>query len=281
MGSLVLSLCALSLAVPEASALTRAQALIDDGKATDALQLLDARLVDGELSPADLARLWSLKARAYGLVGQGQQAQRAFAIALRIDPAWRLAASETDPEVRGPFHAALAALPSRSKALWAHVKLARSSEGSALTYALVADDLGLVATAELEAAGTREVVPLVPGPQRRVLDDRAEGPVTLRFLDEHRNCLREERLELSGGAASSEPPSASSGLRWLSLGGGAALAAGALGVMTSGIAWMTRDAGQKTGDGERELFLGGVLVGTGLVVVGGALIVTDFALDPP
>lgn len=271
-------------AAPAAETFEEAEALLDDLRAAEALTLLEGRLVEGDLEPGALARLWSLKGRALGLVGQGAKAQEAFAVALRIDPAWRLSPSERDPEISGPYHAALAALPPQSRALAVWLRLAEIEGGLELSYQLVADDLGLVSGAEIVSGGAaREVaLTLEDAPKKVTLPADVGGAVSFRLLDAHGNTLREEELELSAGApadpASSTPTRQP---RWLALGGGSAMAAGALGVMAAGIGMAAVDDGQKAPDGTRDLLFGGVLVSTGLVVVGGALVATDFLLDPP
>lgn len=277
----LLLLVATSTAPPD-DLFAEAEGLLGDLRAAEALELLEARLVEGKLGPAELTRLWSLKGRALGVIGQGAKAQEAFSVALRVDPEWRLPAGEADPEITGPYHAALAVLPARSKSLSVWLRLEAGDDRSKLRYQLVADDLGLVSGAEVQAGDVvREVALSLDDVPRELALPAGTGAIAFRLLDAHGNALRDESLEVAAttsGEVSSQGPG---GRRWLALGGGTTMALGALGVMVSGIGIAAIDDGQKAPDGTKDVLLGGVLAATGLVVVGGALIATDFLLDPP
>jgi hypothetical protein len=275
--------------------------------AAPSLDDVERRLEEGALSARDNAQAWLDKGLAHAALDQADQAQRAFAVALRIQRG--LTPPAFDSELaRDAFEAARDALPSDDEALDTRVVVVESGDAPGMSVQVEADDLGLVAGAELRVSG--EVVSEL---QLSRSDPKARSPLhpgnvvgllAVVFVDGYGNELR--RVEIEGTAAPvadaggagegkvieregsaptgvvDSPQASSSGeLRWLSLGGGTAMGVGAVGVAAAGMWLAALDAGDVDGpDGAREVALAGVIVGTAVVAIGGALVVTDLVMNP-
>jgi hypothetical protein len=262
----------------------RAETLLDDKRPSEALELIAGALEAGGLDVEAHHALWVLRARSHGLLGQGQQAQQAFAVALRLLPEWRLE-GQNDPQVSGPYNAAFAVLPPERRALFARVEVREEEKRRRIAYTLVADDLGVVAGAEAHLDGEKltDLVLSLDEPEGTwPLDPSSvKGKLELRLVDAWGNALRVLDVP-DAPAADAAQASAPAELRWLTLSGGTALAIGAIGVTAAGIWLSAVDSDQvDPPDGAREVALAGVGVATGVIVIGGILVVTDFLLSPP
>ncbi len=275
---------ALSFAAQTGAApLASTAALLDDKRPTEALASLEGAVSSGGLSAEQLVRAYELMGRAHGLLGRGQQAQRAFASALRIEPGWRLE-DLTNPEVKGPYDAALSALPPPGEALLAALTREERDGRRGMLARLVADDMDLVAGARVLLDGAAlTTLPLARGEPEVFypLDPAAvRGRLEVQLIDAYGNELGRLPLEIvvdaSGAAAGREPE-----LRWLALGGGTLLGLGTVGVTAAGIWFAAVDGGDlEAPEGARTVGLAGVGLATGIIALGGALVVLDFLLEP-
>lgn len=260
--------------------LESAQGLLDEKRPSDALELLEEAVVAGGLAEDELLSAYALMGRAYGMLGRGQQAQRAFSVCLRMDAAFRLGAVG-DPEVRGPFEAALASLPGEDEALLARVSVETREGRRGLAATLVADDLDLVAGARVLLAGAplgtlglSRGEPTVFYP----LDPAAvRGPIEVQLVDAYGNALRRIPVE---GTVEGESADRSHELRWLALSGGTLLGLGAVGVTVAGVWFAAVDGGNLDApSGAREVGLASVGMATGVIALGGVLVVLDSVLS--
>lgn len=261
-----------------------ARQLLEEKRPSEAIAELEGLVAGGDLDREALRTAYELMGRAHGMLGRGQQAQRAFSIALRIDPTFRLSDAE-DPEVKGPFEAALAALPPPGEGLLARVTVAErvtdppSGPRRGMLATLVADDMDLVAGARVLLDGAAlHTLPLSRGePQVFYPLDPATVPgrVAVALTDAYGNELGRVPIELvvDGAAPGSEE------LRWLALGGGTLLGLGAVGVTAVGIWFAAVDGGNlEAPEGARTVGLASVGVATGVIALGGALVVLDSVL---
>ena len=274
----------------------RAVALLLERKSNDALDWLDKRAVADSMTAAELAQYWRLRGLAWGRLGQGNQAQNAFSVALRIDPSFRLdafrdvesdgagrkrvqstamgqrlfAEAAMDAEIRSPFQAALAGLPAPSHALNARYQLQSQKEGVRLTLREIVDDLGLVSFVKIqgksEAWQEDPEVPVAP-----LVLAANEGPWSLRLLDKNGHELWARELDT---AAQSLSHSAPRDFRELAVAGGVTLATGALVTLGANAvsAFVPVDAAKT---GEQGWFLGAMWTGAGLVALGTGLVLYD------
>lgn len=286
--ALVLTLFAFALPLADA------QALLDDKRPTEALAALEQTVAEGDLREEQLVLAYELMGRAYGMLGRGQQAQRAFAHALRVSPSWRLADVD-DPQVKGPYEAALASLPPASEALLATVTLEDRGGQRGVLARLVADDSDLVAGARvLQGGAALTTLPLSLGEPEVFYPlpaERMTATLELQLTDAYGNEL--ERLPVplviertatttstSAATTSQEEPSPQE-LRWLALSGGTLLGLGVVSVTAAGIWFAAVDGGDlEAPEGAREVSLVGVGVATGVILLGGTLVVLDFVLAP-
>lgn len=257
-----------------------ARRLLDEKRPSEALVLLEEAVAQGDLDERGLLAAYELMGRAHGMLGRGQQAQRAFAAALRIAPTWRLSGVD-DPEVKGPYEAALAALPPEAEALLARVTLEARDGRRGMLATLVADDLDLVAGARVLLDGAvLTTLPLSRGEPEVFypLDPRAvRGRVAVQLTDAYGNEL--ERLPIEIVVESTAADGAREELRWLALGGGTLLGLGAVGVTAVGIWFAAVDGGDlEAPEGARTVGLASVGVATGVIALGGVLVVLDFVL---
>jgi hypothetical protein len=275
----------------------------------EALAAAEQRLEEGGLTREESVRAWLDKADAFASLRDPAKAERAFAVALRIDRGLAPPALEDELE-RTAFERARDSLPPDDQALDVRVVVVERGGPPGMTVQVEADDMGLVGGAELRVAG--EVVselqisrsdpkarsPLHPG--------NVAGLLTVIFVDAYGNELR--RVELEGRAqqttmdkvierdgtspdvtdADVTDPDGLGGfapsgeLRWLTLGGATAIAVGAIGVAAAGMWLASVDAGDVDApEGAREVALVGVGIATGVIVLGGVFVVTDFVLSPP
>lgn len=286
--ALVLTLFAAALPLADA------QALLDDKRPTEALASLEQTVAEGALREEQLVLAYELMGRAYGMLGRGQQAQRAFAHALRVSPSWRLGDVD-DPQVKGPYEAALTSLPPAAEALLATVTLADKGGQRGVLARLVADDSDLVAGARvLQDGAALTTLPLSLGEPEVFYPLPPEGTsrtLELQLTDAYGNEL--ERLPVSlviertttttsaSGATTAGTDGEPAELRWLALSGGTLLGLGVVGVTAAGIWFAAVDGGDvEAPAGAREVGLVGVGVATGVILLGGALVVLDFVLAP-
>lgn len=276
-------------------------ALLLERKSYAALDWLAKRALSRPMSVNELAQYWRLSGVAWGRLGQGNEAQKAFSIALRIGPAFRLAdcqlqaradggtlvhapaacpgalgpklfaAAAADAEIRGPFQAALAALPAPAHALAVRYQVEDQPTGVVLSIREVVDDLKLVN--QMQIVGKSMVwsespetltspVPLVPD----------EGPWTIRLLDDKGHALWSRELGLTAPAGAS---SAHSAVRGLAIAGGASLAAGALLTLGANLVQAFSASQGKEASPEDPWVAGAMWTGAGLVAVGAGLVLYD------
>ena len=266
------------LLVLAAGSLDDAEAALRAGEHERCGQLAQEALAAGDLDEQGVTRAWLMRGRCYELAGDGDRAERSYAVAVRTSPevaTWR---AGTVPEGAGaPFAAALAARgadPLRATAVVVedHVVIT-----------LAADDLVLVRGASLWR-GDDELarVPLEAGAAatHNVAGIPTDG-VTLRLHDKHGNVLWRGAAEVAatakggatdvvvqGGAPAREPTV-------LTAIGGGALALGLVGAVVCGIgASADRTTTFETGGP----WLVGVAAATGVFLVGAGLVVVDQGL---
>lgn len=273
----------------------QAVALLLERKSKDALDWLDQRAVADAMTAAELAQYWRLRGLAWGRLGQGNEAQSAFSIALRIDPTFRLegfrgasprlgepppapatlgqrlfAEAAKDAEIRSPFQAALAALPAPSHGLSVRYQLQPQKEGFRFTLREIVDDLGLVSRIKIE--GKSEAWQEEPDASvDPLLLEAGEGPWSLRLLDKNGHVLWARDLDLVQTSTKEPGPRE---FRQLAVAGGVTLATGAF--MTLGanaVSAFVPSASSKVG--EQGWFVGAMWTGAGLVAVGTGLVLYD------
>jgi hypothetical protein len=273
-----------------AAALPEARVHVDEDRPEEALRAASQALEDGGLPRARVAEAWVLKGRAFALLGEAEQAERMFGTALRVSRKVKLGSE--DPLFTEPFEAARAALPDASDALDVQVVVTEAAGRRTLELRVPADDQGLVAGARVLLDGDKLADLEVTRAERAtypVAPERVNGMLSVVFVDAFGNELRTVELEGASGPPAGAPGdeadgafASDGGLRWLSLGGATTMAVGVVGMAAAGMWLAAYDAGDVTGaDGTREVAMVGVGIGVGVVAIGGALVVTDFLLDPP
>lgn len=277
-----------AVAVPEPAPasdddpMERAAALVRERRLVEAIEGVQTLRAGGGLTPAQLAETWRLEGRALGALGQGGAAERAFAIALRIEPEARMPLDAEGPEVAHPYQAALAALPAARRALWAHARLEEEAEGVALHHRLAADDLGLVAGAALVSGSlSLAISPSRDGARTLLPPAIASGRFVL--LDPAGNALWERDLRARQPAAP-DPTTrliAHRGPRLGALLGGSLAAVGAVGVFGTGIAMALASPEVARDPRARAAYGAGALAGTALIALGAVWVGWDLAQTPP
>lgn len=275
---------------------TRAIALLLERKSSDALDWLDKRAVSDPMSAAELAQYWRLRGLAWGRLGQGNEAQNAFSIALRIDPSFRLRAfrdedvpgadpqnaeatsvgkrlfaeAAGDAEIRSPFQAALAALPAPANALTARYQLQSEKIGVRFHVTEIADDLDLVSRVKIQ--GKSEAWEEDPdGTVAPMVLAEGEGPWSIRLLDKNGHELWARKLDTSRNSVVASAPR---DFRDLAVAGGVTMATGAL--LTLGANTVSAFVPSESSKvGEQGWFLGAMWTGAGLVAIGAGMVIYD------
>jgi hypothetical protein len=263
-------------------ALALALTIVASQAAEDPIEVLDRARVAGELDPAGLRDNWVDRARLLAERGDPEGAERALAIALRID---RDLVLDEALLLLGPMlESARAGLPEEGRAL--SVELEKTDAG--VRARLVADDLGLVRGAEVELAES-QVVPAklsVDAPEAELL---VTGPVpdevAVYLLDEHGNVLGGRRVNLLKPEAAPEkvtPASPDDGpeLSGLAVAGSSLAITGAL-VLAGCAAGTVVVASGPPEDREpmTTVFVAGALVGAAVGAIGIGLAATDRVMN--
>lgn len=238
-----------------------------------ALDAATATIQRGGLDAAGLAAAWADKARAYAALGDADKATRAFAVALRADPSLR--PRDDDEAARAAFAAALAALPARP--LVATASRTAVDDAIRVQVRVDVDDLGLAKRARALSAddGAQEEAAFVEG----VASFGADAP-RIALLDKHGNVLRV--LDVVDEVPVTEPvavdDAAPRPTTWLSLAGAATIGVGGAGVIAAGLGYATL-GGPGSDEATRGWLLAGTAASTGVILVGGALVVADLLLS--
>lgn len=279
----------------------KAISLLLERKSHAALDWLAKRAASTPMSVAELAQHWRLNGVAWGRLGQGAEAQNAFSIALRIEPAFRLdtcphAATDaagaapppssdcdgrlgpqlfreaaSDPEIRSPFQAALAGLPAANLALAVRFQLKNEPDGTWFSLREVVDDMKLVHRLEIRGKSkTWEEIPDAVLPPLRLRPE--EGPWTLRVLDAQGHLLWTRDLPVSALNVQASTPRDFHGFAIV---GAATLASGALLTLGANAASAFLPAGGAKDAGTDGFVSGAMWTGTALVGLGGALVLYD------
>jgi len=281
-----------SPATTAAYPLAEAEAALRAGIHKKCVELAQQGLASGRLAAADVARAWLVRGRCHALEGDVQRAERAYAVAVRVqpdlvfptdDPVWE----RVRPEGRAPasaltLAAATVVVEGDGGAFVAVAVQAQDDLGLGRAFVLVNGDEREVARAPVErpADGAGDVA---SPPTHRFSGIPVEG-LRARLLDRHGNVLRDvavvvddaarAALVAAGATPASSTPAPTS---WLTLVGAGTAAAGFVGAMAGGVLFAQEAPGDE--DGAALPALVGFVGGVGLFVVGGALIAVDAIVD--
>lgn len=242
-------------------------------------------LESGALDVAQVARAWTLRGQCFTLAGDGDRAERSYAVALRVDPG--LDAS------RDPSLAADAAFATAKRSLPGIPGLSArvaAVDDDTIELELLGDDLLLVKGALLlrsgaEGAAPEEVarVPLEAGQARHKVSGVGRQGLTAVLVDKSGNALM--RLPVDPAVqrvfAPAPAPTRTQGETpgvaptVLTTVGATAIGAGIVGIVASGIGLAALGP---TALDEGTVWLVGVGASTGLFLVGAGLVVVDQGL---
>ncbi len=283
---------AVSPATAAAYPLAEAEAALRAGIHKKCVELAQQGLASGRLAAADVARAWLVRGRCHALDGDVERAERAYAVAIRVqpdlvfptdDPVWeRVRPEGSAPASALTLAAATTVVDGAGGAFVAVAVQAHDDLGLGRAFVLVNDDHREVARAPLERPADGAGDGGSP-PAHRFSGIPVEG-LRARLLDRHGNVLRDvpvvvddaarAALVAAGGTPASSAPAPTS---WLTLVGAGTAAVGFVGALAGGVVFAAEAPADD--DGAALPALVGFVGGVGLFVVGGALITVDALVD--
>ena len=264
--------------------LKKAQALVDELRPAEALKRIDRLIDKGGLDWEDTRDAYAMKAEVLALVGETQEAVRAFSVLLRVDPDWAPPA-EHATAMEEPLSAAKAQLPAAAEALSVTIRSRFAGGKRGLELALVHDDMALVWTGALYSGDTMFLdLPLntnLPLGFIPVDEEAAkEVALTVRLLDPNGNTLRvipvsvDVLQDTKGGASRDMGP-----LPWLTLSGAAIAAVSMVAMSASAIGFAAIPANAPGAAPGQAVLLTSTGVAALGAAVGAGLVITDLVLQ--
>lgn len=247
------------------SALEAARAALA-AAAPDCDRMALAALQTGALDEGGVAEAWILRGRCALLGNDLERAERAFAVAVRVDPA-----------VPGVDHDTFRR--ARAAALPASLSFAARRGGDVVSLELLSDDRQLAHSACIvDGAQERARVPLEVGRASQTVTVAATAMLEARLLDRHGNVLLRQPVTAAPAAPAEAPPSTpprSGGPGVVTWVGAGLLGAGMIGMTAASVAVASTGA---TVLDEAPILVAAVGAGAAVFLVGAGLVVLDQGL---